>query len=508
MVMYANLGSALPAGIDPDRVAIVDLGGASPAEITYGQFDAMAASFARGLSEAGFGRGSRIALLAANSATYLAIVYGALRAGVTVVPVNHKLPARLVAFILSDATIEIVFCDRARRHLVPEGFACVDMESADELAALRRPGPPIDPVVPDSTDVAMILYTSGSSGVPKGVVFSHLAHLWALDLRTDSTAPGTQRTVVAAPLYHQNGLASSQAALASGGTVILLPTFEVEAFARAIAEHGVQMITAVPTMIAMLRRRKDLVERLDFSRVRLVRVSSAPSSPELIDDIGRIFVNARVVNGFGTTEGGPIFFAPHPDGMETPQMSVGCAHPAVTLRLMREGRQVEDEGELEIRSRAVMMGYLNRADLTARAMTPDGFYRTGDIFRRDEDGFFYFVGRADDMFVCGGENVFPGEVEAMLARHPAIAEVCVLPVPDEIKGHKPVAFVVPHAGASVSEAEIKEYAFANGPAYQHPRRIHFLREMPLAGTNKIDRRALAARLAADTCRAPREQVTQ
>ena len=162
---------------------------------------------------------------------------------------------------------------------------------------------------------------------------------------------------------------------------------------------------------------------------------------------------------------------------------------------MRDGVEVGDEGVLEIRSRAVMTGYLNRPDLSAKTMTPDGFYVTGDIFRRDADGFFFFVGRADDMFVCGGENVFPGDVEAMLARHPAIAEVCVLPVPDEIKGHKPVAFVVAHAGAKVTEEEIRAFALANGPAYQHPRQVHFLPEMPLAGTNKIDRKALAALLA-------------
>ena len=494
MVMYANLGAALPADVDPQRTAIVDLGGPRREDYSYARFDALAASYANGFRAHGLGRGSRIAVLAANSATYLAIVYGALRAGLSVVPVNYRLPPQLVAFILSDAAVDLVFCDRARRAMVPPQARRVDMEDDAELAAFRSEGP-AEVAVPEEGDIAMIIYTSGSSGVPKGVIFSHRAHLWALDHRTSGTSPVAQRTVVAAPLYHQNGLASSQATLGSGGTVILLPTFEVEAFARAIADHGVEMITAVPTMIAMLLRRKDLVEELDFSRVRLVRVSSAPSSPELIADIGRIFANARVVNGFGTTEGGPIFFGPHPDGLETPQMSVGCAHPAVTLRLMRDGVEVGDEGVLEIRSRAVMMGYLNRPDLSAKTMTPDGFYVTGDIFRRDENGFFFFVSRADDMFVCGGENVFPGDVEAMLARHPAIAEVCVLPVADEIKGHKPVAFAVLHAGATATEDEIKAFALANGPAYQHPRRVRFLPEMPLAGTNKIDRKALAALLA-------------
>lgn len=496
MVMYANLGAALPTDVDPQRTAIVDLSGSERRDVSYAQFDALAASYANGLRANGFGHGSRIAVLASNSTTYLALIYGALRAGVSVVPANYKLPSQLIDFILSDASVELVFCDRTRRHLVRDSLRCVDMESDEELAAFRVEGT-AEVLAPEEGDIAMILYTSGSSGVPKGVIFSHRAHLWALDHRTSNTSPVAQRTVVAAPLYHQNGLASSQATLGSGGTVILLPTFEVESFARAIVDHGVEMITAVPTMVAMLLRRKDLVEELDFSKVKLVRVSSAPPSPELIADIGRIFANAKVVNGFGTTEGGPVFFGPHPDGLETPQMSVGYAHPAVSLRLMREGVEVDDEGVLEIKSRAVMMGYLNRPDLAARTMTSDGFYVTGDIFRRDANGFYFFVGRADDMFVCGGENVFPGDVEAMLARHPAVAEVCVLPMPDEIKGHKPVAFVVAHVGAEVTEDDIKLFALANGPAYQHPRRVYLVPEMPLAGTNKIDRKALAARLAED-----------
>jgi long-chain acyl-CoA synthetase len=497
MVMYNNLGAALPEDVDADRIAIVDLSGPARRDVSYGTFDALADAYARGLRSKGFGPGSRIAMVASNSSTYLAIVYGALRAGVTVVPVNYKLPAQLVAFILTDAAVELVFCDAARQHLVPESPPSVDIGDEDALSVFQNFGA-FEAATPQEGDMAMVIYTSGSSGVPKGVVFSHRAHLWALDHRTSVADPTAQRTVVAAPLYHQNGLASSQATLGSGGTVILLPTFEVAAFARAVVEHGVEMITAVPTMIAMLMRRADLVQELDFSKVKLVRVSSAPSSPELFADIARIFRNARIVNGFGTTEGGPIFFAPHPQGIETPQMSVGCAHPDVELRLMHDGRQVADEGVLEIKSRAVMMGYLNRPDLTARAMTSDGFYSTGDIFRRDADGFFFFVSRADDMFVCGGENVFPGDVEAMLARHPAIAEVSVIAVADEIKGHKPVAFVVAHANATVTEDEIKAYALANGPAYQHPRKVFFLPEMPLAGTNKIDRNALSRSLKVGT----------
>jgi acyl-CoA synthetase (AMP-forming)/AMP-acid ligase II len=127
-------------------------------------------------------------------------------------------------------------------------------------------------------------------------------------------------------------------------------------------------------------------------------------------------------------------------------------------------------------------------------MTPDGYYRTSDVFRRDANGFFYFVGRVDDMFVCGGENIYPGEVEKMLEKHPAIHQAAVVPVPDELKGYKPVAFVVRANGAHLDEQAVKSFALANAPAYQHPRRVFFVDEMPLAGTNKIDKRVLAKQI--------------
>src|SRR5207302_494903 len=153
------------------------------------------------------------------------------------------------------------------------------------------------------------------------------------------------------------------------------------------------------------------------------------------------------------------------------------------------------EGVLQMRCPALMNGYHNLPEATARAMTPDGYYITGDLFRRDPDGFHYFIGRADDMFVSGGENIYPGEVEKLLERHPDIHQAVVVPVDDELKYRKPVAFVVPRPGAAPSEDQVKQFALANAAAYLHPRRVWFLPEMPLAGTNKIDRRALAERAA-------------
>jgi acyl-CoA synthetase (AMP-forming)/AMP-acid ligase II len=161
----------------------------------------------------------------------------------------------------------------------------------------------------------------------------------------------------------------------------------------------------------------------------------------------------------------------------------------VQLRLIGGGNRDADEGELEMKCPALMNGYHNRPDVPP-PFTKDGFYITGDVLRRDENGFHYFVGRTDDMFVSGGENIYPTDVERMLEKHPDVGQAVVIPVNDDIKGTKPVAFVIPKAGHKPTEAAIKKYALENAPAYQHPRFVWFTDELPLASTNKVDRHAL------------------
>jgi acyl-CoA synthetase (AMP-forming)/AMP-acid ligase II len=190
-------------------------------------------------------------------------------------------------------------------------------------------------------------------------------------------------------------------------------------------------------------------------------------------------------------------------------MSVGYPHPQVRLRLVDESGRVADQGALEMKSPAVMNGYHNRPDLPP-PITADGFYRTGDVFRRDADGFHYFLGRTDDMFVSGGENIYPGDVERMLERHPAVAQACVVPIDDDIKGQKPVAFIIAKTntaapGETPDAEEIKRFALANAPAYQHPRFVWFMDKLPLSTTNKIDRTALKREAAARVAKLAAEQ---
>jgi long-chain acyl-CoA synthetase len=239
----------------------------------------------------------------------------------------------------------------------------------------------------------------------------------------------------------------------------------------------------------MMLRERDLLERTDLSSVEFIRLGSAPVSASLMEAMRHALPQASVTNAYGTTEAGPVVFGPHPKGLPQPEMSVGYPQPQVQVRLVNGDTRDADQGVLEMKCPALMLGYHNRPDVQP-PFTLDGFYVTGDVFRRDTDGFHYFVGRTDDMFVSGGENIYPADVERMLERHADIAQAAVVPVDDEIKGQKPVAFVVRKPGRQVSDEEVKRFALANAPAYQHPRVVWFVEELPLASTNKVDRVAL------------------
>jgi acyl-CoA synthetase (AMP-forming)/AMP-acid ligase II len=391
-----------------------------------------------------------------------------------------------------------VLCDPPRAQFCPPSLPRLVYGGSgpEGFSALLRPAS-FAPVRPAADEAALFLYTSGSTGPPKGVVLTHNGHLWVLRVRPRRHTPTLQRVLVAAPLYHMNALNTVLATLSqSNAAVVLLPSFTTAGCIDAIAEHRVNVITAIPTMIAMLLREPERLRGVDLSSVEALRIGSAPVSQALVDATRALFPGADIANAYGTTEAGPVVFGPHPAGLPRPGVSVGYPHPDVALRLVDGDDLDAVEGVLQVRCPAVMREYHNRPEATRHAFTADGYNITGDVFRRDANGFHHFVGRADDMFVCGGENIFPGTVEQVLERHPKIQEACVVPVDDALKGTKPVAFVVCRPGASASEDEVKRFALANLAPYQHPRRVWFLPELPVGGTNKVDIAMLKARAAA------------
>ena len=491
-----NLGDLVSRAGSPDRPIIIGLDAEGRETVmTRAGLDGMADAFARGLLAKGLKRGDRIALVAANRPDYVALLLGAMRAGIVPVPVNFKLPAASIGDIIVDCGAKLVIHDAARATaLEPARFpeahlAAFDAPGAAGLEPWLDPGP-FTPVAPLPDEPALSLYTSGSTGRPKGVLLSHASHRWVVEVRMAETDLSGDRVLIAAPLYHMNALALALLVCASGATAVMLPQFQAVAYIEAITRYRCTWLTAVPPMIAMMLREKEALAKADFSSVRTVRMGSAPVTDALAVQIRTLLPNARIINAYGTTEGGPVVFAGHPDGLPQPTGSVGYPHPGVEARLV--GGETPDTGVLEMKSPAIMLGYHNRPDVKS-PITADGFYNTGDVFSRDADGFYYFVGRADDMFVSGGENIFPGEVEKVLETHPDVVQACVVPVDDDIKGTKPVAFVVRRPGSQVSEDTLKQHVLANAPAYQHPRRIWFLDQMLLASTNKIDRATLKRR---------------
>jgi long-chain acyl-CoA synthetase len=486
-----NLGDIVAKGGDFDAEAIIDLGGeAKPRIYSRRQLDELSNAAARGFVTRGLTRGDRIAILSANRIEFVASVLGGLRAGLVAVPINFRVPDSVVAHILRDSNAKLAICDRQRETAIPRGMerTVFDMDGPNGFSLLLDFGA-FEPVRPRPAEPALFLYTSGSSGQPKGVVLSHQAHLWVL--RARPRRPGSQRVLMAAPLYHMNGLMTSFGSVSQTNSVlVLLPFFTAPTFIEAIEQYRCSVLNTIPSMIAMMLQETERVRRLDTSEVELVRLGSAPVTQALIDQTRAVFPKADVVNVYGATETGGVVFGPHPGGLPRPSLSVGYPHPDVEIRLA--GADSLDIGVLQIRCPALMNGYYNRPDATRQAMTSDGYFITGDLFRKDQNGFFYFIGRSDDMFVCGGENIFPGEIESVLERHPEIHQAAVVPVRDAIKGTKPVAFVVCKTNATLTEDAVREYSRSHLALFQHPRRVWFLPQLPVAGTNKIDRQSLTA----------------
>jgi long-chain acyl-CoA synthetase len=490
-----NLAAILDPAAPDERPLIIQLSpeGDEELRLSYGDGRKRIAALARGLLKRGLRRGEAVAIVAANSADYLVLYMATMAAGLVSVCVNHKLPRETVAHIMKDSAVKLAIADAERTPLVS---ALVPTVAIEQLDSLLDPGS-FAPVDMTPEEVAMVLYTSGSTGLPKGVPLTHGGYIWATGA-TPEQRPGVEgkKAIIAAPLFHMNGLFSAKLVMINGGTIVLMTAFTARGYIRAIDRLRVDMVTSVPTMLALVMRETEELAKADLGCVTTAVTGSAPSTAEFFEQMHRLFPNAETANSWGTTESGPLGFGPHPDGVAKPPGALGYPRKGIEVKFVGGDEQ---QGVLHIRTPALMTGYLNREADTKKRLI-DGWYDTGDVMRRDKDGFVFFVGRADDMFQCGGENVYPGEIEKLLNQHPDVAQVCVVPVADDIKYQLPVAFVVPKPGTTPSEDALRRFALDNGPAYAHPRAVWFVDELPLAGTNKIDRKTLVERAAANYAR--------
>lgn len=495
MTVINNLGDLIDRQLDLNRPAIIDLRDAhQPRHYSHAEIDALAGGVAHFLQQKGYARGSTIAIAALNRAEYLIAYFGIMRAGYVAVPLNTKLPLETLQYLLRDADIKLAFVDDARTAQLASFLPIVSFDEPGEtgFAAQIKPAS-FSSVNAEEDEVAMILYTSGSTGRPKGVPLTHTGHRWALDVTRSAgieTDGGQDRYLVAQPLFHMNGLFLSKRVFSANGLLVILPSFSIESYLAALADYRINIVTAVPTMFARLLRDAQQLQRYDFSALRKVMLASAPMTLGLLGRIKAAFPGVIITHGYGTTEAGPAIFGPHPDGLTTPPLSLG--HPLSLEAVELVGDEAPEKGVLRMRNPAVTPGYHRLPDKTAKVLR-DGWYDSGDVMRRDENGFYFFVGRADDMFVTSGENIYPVEVEKTLEAHPQVRQACVVPLPDEERSQVPVAFVVLQPGSALSAEALKAWALSQAPAYQHPRRIAFINELPWAGTNKVDRNQLIAR---------------
>ncbi len=487
-----NLADIADPGADADRDAIIFTldGRRRQSVLSYADMNRQIGRIAAGLGARGLAVGDRVAILSANRPEHILVQMGAMRAGMVAVPLNQKLLQRGVRHILDDADVRLTFCDAANEALLRDRDERLSFDATGPGGfAAFLPGEPLPTRAAAADTIAMIMYTSGSTGRPKGVPITHGGYLWAMR-QFEFLRPviERQRVLLAAPLFHMNAQFHILAALQCGGTAVVMPGFDAAAYLRAIDNFGVARVTGVPTMFVLLLREFAHCPDIDLGSVRSVAMGSAPVSDKLLRELGDAFPGAVISNGYGTTEAGPAVFGPHAAGLATPPGSIGTPMPGVEVRLAGGGDS--DEGELWVRNPMLTRGYLNQPEATAERFV-DGWYATGDRMRRDGDGFYFFVDRSDDMMVCGGENVYPADVEKRLELHADIRQAAVVAIPDEIKGELPVAFVVTGDAATVTEDDVRRHALDNGPAYAHPRYVAFVDSLPLSGVNKIDRKALA-----------------
>jgi long-chain acyl-CoA synthetase len=460
-------------------------------ELSYAELDQASARVAGLLRAKGVQPGDRVGLMLPNVPYFAVVYYGILRAGGVVVPMNVLLKEREVAYYLSDSGARLVFAWHGFAEAAHAGSDqaqadCLLVEPGDFEGLLGRSERVLEVVERDGDDTAVILYTSGTTGTPKGAELTHRNLRRNAEIAIDLFGVGDDAvTLGALPLFHSFGQTCGlNATVGAGGCLTLVPRFDPGRALEVIQRDRVTVFEGVPTMYAALLNHPQR-ERFDTATLRVCVSGGAAMPVEVMRNFEQAF-GCVVLEGYGLSETSPVASFNHPDRERKPG-SIGTPVDGVQMKLVGSG----EVGEIAIRGHNVMKGYWRRPDATSEAIR-DGWFHTGDLARVDDDGYFFIVDRKKDMVIRGGYNVYPREVEEVLYEHPAVREAAVVGVPHPQLGEEVAAAVVLAPGASVEEAEIVGFVKAQVAAYKYPRLVWFVDELPKGATGKILKREIEA----------------
>jgi long-chain acyl-CoA synthetase len=463
--------------------------------ISYARLDDLTARAAGWLRELGVRPGDRVGIMLPNIPQFPVLYYGVLRAGGAVVPMNPLLKAREVAHYLGDSQARLVFAWTTAAGEAAEGASRVGTESvtvdADTLTEVAGREALADVTARAHDDTAVILYTSGTTGAPKGAELTHDSLLRNATVTTSTLLDLGPGDVVMGclPLFHTFGQTCGlNAAVLAGACLTLIPRFDPDTALKVIERDRVTVFEGVPTMyVALLHARTDVA---DTSTLRLCVTGGAALAVEVLRGFEEAF-GITVLEGYGLSETSPVATFNRLERRKPG--SIGTPIDGVELKLVTaDGGDTPDGevGEIAIRGHNVMKGYWRRPEATTAAMK-GGWFHTGDMGRRDEDGFYFIVDRKKDVIIRGGFNVYPREIEEVLYEHPAVLEAAVLGIPHPTHGEEVAAAVVLRAGAApVTAAELRDYVKARVAAYKYPRHVWVFDSLPKGPTGKIVKREI------------------
>ena len=493
--MGLNLASLLTesAARTPDAPA-VRLG---EVELSYAELDERSARLATLLREKGLQQGDRVGVMLPNVPEFPVTYYGVLRAGGIVVPMNVLLKRREIAFYLEDSGAKLLlawhgFAAEARDGAADAGAEPIEVEPAAFAAALAEHEPSADVAATAEDDTAVILYTSGTTGKPKGAELTHanLARNAEVSSRTTCEIAAGDVVLGALPLFHSFGqTVAMNASLRVGACLTLVPKFDPGEALTTMQSDRVTHFYGVPTMYGALLHHPER-ERFDTSSLRTCITGGASMPVEVLRGFEEAF-GAKVMEGYGLSETSPVACSNHPD-RERKAGSIGTPIEGVEMQVVDEDDNTVAQGEvgeIVIRGHNIMKGYWQRPDATEEAMR-GGWFHSGDMARTDEDGYFYIVDRKKDLIIRGGYNVYPREVEEVLYEHPKIREAAVLGVPHDEWGEEIGAAVVLHDGEELSAEEASAYVKDRIAAYKYPRLVWFVDDLPKGPTGKILKREI------------------